>query len=399
MKITRFSGINNVQPPERLLPDKRSATTALSEALNVDIGLNFEIQRRKGLTVLQDAACLWVWEAAGFTLAVVAGDLVSVDGDTVTTLHASVGTDRMWYANWPDGRTAYTNGTVAGLATVDAVTGWGSPNPAIDAVVVASNDTGTLPAGDYQWAISYVRDTDGFEGGLTPGDDPVTLAEGHGLDFSSLPALAGFSINVHLTHANGEVFRLAGNTTGATFSFSGAVKDLIRSTMTEDYEAAPAGRLCAFWRGCSLVAVGPLLFISEYLQPEHFDIEQGFRPFTGDITLVQPVDGGVFVGTGDELVYMRGSNTNELNFESGILGASVVLGSGVTVPGEYLKRGDGTAGKGDCMLAIVNGNVMAGYQDGSLAALTQGVYATDATEVSATFRYCGAIPQYIAVPL
>lgn len=395
MKITRFTGINNVQPAESLLPDKYGAT-ALREAMNVDIDLAGELVRREGLTKVADA-CADVFEGAGFQLAQAGGDLVRIVSGTPTTVASGIGADRLWCANLPDGRTAWNNGSASGIVGPSTVTGWGVPTP-VSAGTIAAQDGAQLFAGKYLGAITYVR-ADGVESAPAY-TDAITLTDGQTIAFTNLPVLAGHTINVYMTHHNGDTLRLAGQTpndTADSFAFLGTIAQLVRECKTEQTDPAPAGRILAVWRGHALVADGPILWGSRHIDFEHFDLDKDFKPFSADITAVIPVQEGVFVGTEQQLVFLRGQNFRELAFERAS-NTPVVLGSGVNVPGRWLQRGDADAGQGECGLCIAAGSIVACYQDGFTAALTERSYSTDATEVSAAFRVRRGIPQYVAVP-
>ena len=50
------------------------------------------------------------------------------------------------------------------------------------------------------------------------------------------------------------------------------------------------------------------------------------------------------------------------------------------------------------MLCIAGRGIVAGFSDGGIARMTEGRYATDVTEVAATFRMVNGAPQYLAVP-
>ena len=127
---------------------------------------------------------------------------------------------------------------------------------------------------------------------------------------------------------------------------------------------------------------------------ESFDYLRDFKQFTSPITLIQPVDDGVYVGTTTELVFMAGSEFDKMTYRQ-VLAGPVVLGSGVQVPGDLIRSGQ----PGTAMLCIADGVICAGFNGGNLARLTEGRYQTDATEVAATFRMLpGRIPQYLAIP-
>ncbi len=394
MKITRFTGINNVTPPERLPPDQKKGISALVQAMNVNIDTDGQVLRRAGCSKVSEDDHADVWEGVGFTLAVVDGDLVRIVDGTPAVIKEGVGTDRMWYWNWPDGRTAYSNGTAKGIASLTGRTDWGVPTPD-SAGTGAGASGGQLYAGKYFWGVRFVR-ADGLEGGVIL-SDAITLTAGQKLALSDLPTLDGHITRVCLTHHDSGVLWRAGDVDEGetTFDYVGKVEQLVRQAENENTEPPPPGRLLAMWNGRAMVAVDNVLFPSKHLSPEHFDLEDA-KLFSATITLVQPVRGGVFVGTTHELVFLGGETWDRLAIDVRIPGPAV-LGSGVTAPGEYVKRGDGVAGAGSCMLGIVGGHIVAGYPDGSAASLTLGVFTTDATEVAATFRVEGGIGQYIAI--
>lgn len=406
LTLERFTGLNNVLPPERLQPNRKTGATPLVEAMNCDIGLTLELLRREGFTELSDTCHKNVHEGPGFLLATSdGGDLVAIaDGDTpedAEVLYPSMGTARMWYRNWPDGRVAFSNGSICGLTagTAATTTRWGVPNPAsLGAVTPVSGD---LFAGDYRIALTHIRLLDGVEGGPIYGT-PFTLSAGSGVTLTGLPTLAGHKTRVYLSTHNGGAFFLAGETAGSTFAFTGKNEDLQVPCETEHCYPAPAGILPAFWRGQAFVAQGSILLASRPTRPGLFRLYQDYFKFSGEITMIESVDAGLFVGTTKELAFLRyqggqGPIADQFS-KTQLLAEAVVLGSGVQVPGRELIRGDGLAGDGACMLCIAGGFITAGYQDGA-AAVVQPNYKITATEVAATWRKrSGEIPQYIAIP-
>ena len=155
---------------------------------------------------------------------------------------------------------------------------------------------------------------------------------------------------------------------------------------------APAGSIMAFYGARVLIAVGPVLYASRPNGWELFDIRRDFKQFTDDITMIQPVDDGVYVGTTTELAFLAGAEFDKLTYRQVVAGR-VVLGSGVQVRGELVQSGQGSA-----MICIADGVICAGFNGGSLVRMTEGRYSTDVAEVSATFRMVDRIPQYIAIP-
>lgn len=388
--LQNFTGINNVQDREEL------KGTELTMASNVDIDISGTAGRRAGYAQASATQHANVWQASGgFVLATrgAAGDLVNVTANTV--LLAALGNTRLWYCALPDGRTAYNNGVSKGIvnAAGTAATAWGVPIPA--GVGAFADTAGNLVAGTYQYALTHTRLADGAESGPAYAA-PVQIALG-GLGLTALPVLAGHRTNVYLTSAGGKERFFAGSTVNAVFTFTGKNKDLALPCRTEFLTLPPAGKLLAFWRGRVLVAVGKVLFASRPHSWELFDLARDYKMFSANITLVQPVNGGIWVGTEQELAFLAGDAWDKLQREVKVNGP-VVLGSGCTVPGGYLLKNDesGDRADGDCMVCIADGWLVGGTDKGELLPMTQDRYRTTATEVSSTFRFVAGIPQYIA---
>ncbi len=395
LTFEKFSGINNVLPPERLVPAPKTGVTPLATATDVDIGMDGEISRRSGYVETLATCHKNLHQGDGFLLATVdGGDLTAMDanGANRVTLLPALGASRVWYCNLPDGRTTFSNGLICGITDGLTATTWGVPTPAnLGALTPIS---GALFPGDYQYQLTYVRLSDGLEGGPLY-SNPIAVPDG-GVYLSGLPTLAGYAINVYLTAANGDDGFFAGSTTGSLFSYIGKNDALSVPCRTGYLSPAPAGTVTAFWRGRVLLAVGNVLYASRTNQWELFDFRRDFKQFADDITLVQPVDGGVFVGTATELAFLSGTEFDKLVYKRVVDGATV-LGSGVAVRGELLQQGEG-AGLGSAMVCIADKVLVAGFSDGSVVRMTEGRYTTDVTEVAATFRMVDRIPQYLAIP-
>lgn len=388
LTFAKFAGINNVQPSHRLKAEE------LATAVNVDIGLDGELRRRAGYATVLQTCHKNLWQADGFMLATVDGnDLQAIAPNGAhTTVAESVGTSRVWYCNLPDGRVAYSNGALCGIASSTASTRWGVPVPS--SIGFASDVAGALPAGEYRYLLTHVRSSDGLEGGPRF-SAPLELPSG-GIALIGIPTLVGHETNVYLTTANGAQRYLAGTTASSSFAFTGANEALTIPCRTEFVSPAPAGRCLAFWRGRTLLAVGNLLLASMADRWEHFNLRTDFKQFSGDITAIVPVGDGIYVGTEHELAFLAGVEFDKLAYSRRIAGA-VVLGSGLQVSGELIRVGEGV-GSGVACLCIADGEIVAGFGEGQVISLTAGRYRTTATEVAAVFRRINGVPQYIAVP-
>lgn len=387
LTFKNFSGINNVIPAERL------GESDLTVATNVDIGLTGEVSRRAGYARISEDAHTNLFQADGFLLATVGlnGDLKNLTTNTV--LYPSVGHDRVWYCALPDGRVAFSNGLICGLTNGATRSSWGAPTPPSTGAL--TEVAGALMPGQYRWQITYVRLSDGREGGPAYSGAPVQVDSG-GVFLSGLPTLAGHEINVYLTSQDSSEAYFAGSTPGSIFTFVGSNADLVQPCRTDFHEPAPAGRCLAEWRGRVLVAVDNVLYASVPNNQELFNVRRDFKQFVDPITAVVPVDDGIYVGTTKELAFIGGVQFDNLAYRK-VVNGPVALGSGVAVRGELIKQGEG-AGLGKAMVCIADGRIVAGFNGGGIVRMTEGRYCTDVAEVFAFFRSNNGIPQYVAIP-
>lgn len=387
LTFDKFQGINNVLPPERL------ADQELVTAINVDIGLSGEVRRRGGFTLDTEGCHKNLWQADGYMLATCNGALTAIrPGGARTVVHPYMGQDRLWYCNLPDGRTTFSNGLICGITDGVTATGWGVPEP--DGVGAFTEVAGQLFPGEYRYRLTHVRLSDGLEGGPVYAE-PAQIQNG-GILLTGLPVRDGFGLNVYLTSHNDDGAYLAGTALTGSFSYLGKNDALVLPCRTDHIQPAPAGIATQFWRGRVLTASGNLLHASRPNQWEHFDPLRDFKQFSAPITLVQPVDNGIYVGTTEELAFLSGTDFDGLAYAQ-VLRGHVVLGSGVEVRGERISLGDG-GGQGKAMVCIADRILVAGFNGGNIQRLSDGRYQTDVQEVAATFREVDGIPQYVAVP-
>jgi len=396
MKVERFTGLdnqNNGTEEESLAPG------ALKQATDCYVDENGWMVRRAGFTLASAGVYTSLWQGSAMQLAVLGGDLVKVGG---STLHASVGTARMWFVELPDGRVVYSNGTAMGIVNAAGTsrTAWGVPVPA--SVGTGANTAGSLPPGTYRWCVTHRRTSDGLEGGPAYSG---TLAVTTGIALSGLPTLADHTLNVYITTANGTEHFYAGNTATSSFTLTSAASR-VRKCMTHYCKAPLAGGILPkFWRGRMLLAVGDTLYATKARTLHLFNVKEDARRFGGTITMVEPVISGIWIGTTEGLYFLGTGNTFAELVMTRKIDGPVLLGSGVAVRGGALLRmgsnGPGLAGDGnDGALCIAARAITACYADGSCNALTDQRYlvSSSVTSVAASVIENGSLSQYIAIP-
>lgn len=98
----------------------------------------------------------------------------------------------------------------------------------------------------------------------------------------------------------------------------GYVKDYTFHSLTapsKNYKLPlPAGKFITYYRGRLYVAKNEVLYISDALC-HHFDIRNGFRVFENDITMIVPVEKGIYVSDG-KTWFMSGATPKETRLEN-----------------------------------------------------------------------------------
>lgn len=387
-----FTGINNVVPAHRL------GGSDLIAATDVNIGLTGEITRRGGFTERSDTCHKNLhnaqgYPAKGFQLSTTGDALVAIHpGGAQYTIHPAMGSGRVWYCDLPDGRTTYTNGFQNGIT--DGLVGREHGVRPPHSLGATDDAFGQLHPGGYRYELTMRRLVDGVESpSIASGIFQVTDG---GFRLDGLSQREGHEVLVYLTTHNGKEAMLVGSTTTGTFEWGGKNEGIsLLPCRTTGTQLFPVGTLTAFWRGRLLVAVGSTVWASRPSNP-HLSEWRAFKQMTAEVTLLQAVDDGIYVGTTEDLIWLGGESWDTLSYRPTRTGP-VVLGSGVAAPGDQVKLGDGTGG-GTAMVCIAGGEIVAGFSGGQVSSLTGKRYKTTAAEVAATFRLVDDIPQYIAIP-
>jgi hypothetical protein len=241
-------------------------------------------------------------------------------------IHPALGSG-VWYCDLPDGRTTYSNGLIHGVT--DGRAGVERSVALPESLGLPDQCFGALHPGQYRYTLSFVRLADRLEGPAIS-SEPLMLAQG-GLRLDGLPELEGHAVNVYLSGKDGEGAYLAGTALGPSFEFTGDNTALVLPCRTlgpspSRWERSqPSGAGGCWWRRamcCGLRA------------PWRPTWQTGATSsaLAAPITAIVPVEDGVYVGTEQDLVFLAGTEWEQLAYVPTKRGP-VVLGSGVRRPG------------------------------------------------------------------
>jgi hypothetical protein len=264
-----------------------------------------------------------------------------------------------------NGRLYYSDGTLTGVYANGESRSWGL---AVPASPVCSLTIGDLPAGGYQIATTFIRD-DGQESGASPAVISRPTASQGGIRVtvapSSDPSVEG--IAVYASSIDGEVLWRQGvlDNEEVTVVLSGNLVGEGPELLTQHMGPPLPGSILGFYRGRIYIADGRVLRYTEnFWRQELMSTDYDFMQFPDEITAVLPVEGGIWLGTRAEAMFLSGDDPDA---EGGGLRVRSRIGVGVL-------QGTGQTIDGDIM-------AFARLNPGRLAvwATTAGIYAGDGT--------------------
>lgn len=331
-KLPPVMGIDNKNADDALEIGGKSPALFVREALNVDISA-------KGTVTLRDAfiPCsaqrykdLWQSPLHGDVFARLQNSWVKVNpidwSHEVLIEHAGDGPFEHIVAN-----NFVMMGCAEGIYTFN---GRGAkalciPSPATPNI--SAQQGGSLSAGIYSVAVSWV--VDGVESGLS------ALAQVECQQNSQLDLIFPYCIDhriqylrLYLTEANGNELRLAGEYPVSQIDLQiTTLPNLGKHAEFQFLTPMKSGRYLRLWKSRILVANLNCLYFSKtyafHLTDERYD----FIQLPQRITFVEPVDGGLWVGQYDHVVFLRGTELKNLSIERKKTGKPVA-GSSFTLP-------------------------------------------------------------------
>lgn len=307
LNISPFAGIDHVS-------GEPNEPKWLKDAVNVDIDRFGGAARRAGMTeVLAGVKSVFGSSAVGSLVGVYQGQLASISvSPPAASPLGDVNDSELWYAE--------VNGELvfAGMGTLGVVRGGSAVPLGIDVPPSPSVSVGTggLQEGTYGVCVTYVS-ASGEESGASEATF-VSVPQNGGITVTTAPSLqAGMTTRVYRTTCNGDVFYLNGN---------GMVCE------TRHKVRMPGGRFLSLWKGRILVARGNIVYMSDPFRFGLLDPRVGFIQVPRMVTFLAAVEGGVFIGQPNGVLFLDGSDLQQARLVN--TGASApLLGSAVLVDG------------------------------------------------------------------
>lgn len=361
-----FLGLrNNVDPAMFGREDLVTAT-------NVDIADDLGISRRKGYSAPVTAAIdRDLWASGAVCLGVGSNTLKQVLPDyTTVSLRTGLSPSRpVSYAS-VGGRVFYSNSVETGCVQDGTHRTWGITPPGLP---VLSAGSGSLRAGQYQVAITYLR-SDGQESG-TGLAATIELTDTGGIAVSSIPVSTDAGVTHKVIYAasvgGGTLYRSGVITNATTTYLIDEVRKDASPLLTQFLQPPPAGDHIAYWNGRMLVAKDTRLYPSESYAPELFDYRKAV-PFLDSILMVAPVKDGVWVGTGSQIIWLTGDSPETWDYK--VVAEYGVIAGALTFADDKA-LGDGSASGDTAAFFASKRGLCIGRVGGSLINFTEARFA------------------------
>lgn len=328
-------GIDNVSD-ETSLPAK-----AARDMRNVDINIAGNFRTRRGFTLLSalsDAHSLWGARDQTYGLLVQGSSLrrlIVQNGQTMTApLLTVMPGARMSYFEYAD-EVFFSNGVDLGVVTRTVARMLGVDVPRPPALVVTAG--GSVPAGKYSVALSYVL-ASGEESGLSA-IESCTLTDDSSVTVS-LPPGTGTSaarVRVYCTPVNGNVLYQVAELPVGLMSYSLSVTTPGKAADNQFLTRMKPGRLVRVFNGRLLTAQTDTVWFSEPFRYGLTSPRHNFVRFNSPVTMVEPVAGGVFVGTREAVYFLAGDGPS--TFQQVVVSTNgPALGASTLVPASALPK-------------------------------------------------------------
>ena len=165
----------------------------------------------------------------------------------------------------------------------------------------------------------------------------VDLPTGGGIQLSSLPIVAGYRVNIYVTPANGDIlYHYASPPASFATHLVSANPSGAQST-TQFLTPFRGGRFVRWHNGRLYVVNGDTLSYSDAFRPHLTRTDTNFVQFSGNISFVEPVAGGIFVGDERGVWFLEGGDPTKFS-QRRVSTCRAVPGTSLVVPNEHFDQ-------------------------------------------------------------
>lgn len=330
-------GIDQLSDETNLRSDDRKWITSIRNGVNIDIDREGNISRREGYE-LKKAGLGYhsLYQSDRGWLLVCNKNSLNIYEPTTNTLTQLALMDVASLTSFAElnGNIYYMNIGSKGLIRKGEVAprtlGVSLPDVTPDFAAVAA---GGLQGGQYGVAYTLVNEL-GEESPLGP-LMVLNVSEGGGIQGSLFTVIPGYTYRIYLTAADGDELYQAVEFDADATSYLITTHQMGRKPATQFLSHLPYGYTIRAHNSRLYVACDDFVFFSEPFAPHLTNQAHGFIPTTGFTSMLQPIEGGVYIGDANGVRFYKGDDPSE--FE--VIDASTetpVFNTAIAVPGEYL---------------------------------------------------------------
>lgn len=289
------------------VPSTRFGESDLLVGKNIDIDNAGTITRRTGRVLKHAGNVRSLWSSNQITLFAQDTTLRMLHKDfTSIVLKTGISpVNALSYAQ-ADFTTFWTDGISIGAIEEGIAREAGIVPPQFQPTATA--DAGNLPAGTYQYALTFVRNN-GQESG-TGVAESITLTTSGGINFSNIEVSSDPTVlhkRIYMTSPDGEVLMLSAELYNSATSYTMQSKTRYShlDLATQFLSPPPPGDLLGYYKGRLFVVVDRVVFYSKPFSYELFDLRD-YVILPDTATIFAPSEDGIFVTTKDDTFYLEG---------------------------------------------------------------------------------------------
>ena len=309
-----LAGINTRDEDASLQRGGDNPRLYVRDAVNVDVTASGKIEMRKEVLKVSDHILKSLWQSP------LHGDVFAVLGDQWVKVNpADWTTDDLALIGDSEASHIVLNNVVcvsgqAGLFTFD---GQSASKLTIDtpSAPLVITGAGSLVGGTYGVAIAWLR---GKTVSATSSMASVSMPSDGSLDISFPPCYDPTitHVRLYLTKPDGgELLRAEDYAIATASVIIPLPPQLGAAAEFRHCEPMPTGRYLSYWRGRILTAKANVLRFSEAMAYHIHNPLHGFILFPQRITFLAPVDGGIWVGQMNHVVFLSGADLGSLELQ------------------------------------------------------------------------------------
>jgi len=313
--------------------------TSLRRAVNFDIMDGGDLHRRRGRTLAYIGSIVpnTLFSNGKRVLFVESSNLWELikgfDGVWNRMLfRTGVGNHAMAYLA-KDDNIYWSNGILTGIIDSEGRDlPWGIRGPVEQPNIAGSDVGGTLDAGTYQVAVTFL-DENGQESGTSASKVVEVTTDGGSILLTDIPTpVDGITIQVYCSSANGEGLYRVGRLLAGTPNYRITAVSNVQTIrlQTQFGIKPPAGDVLEYHNGRIYIAEGNVVWYTDALRYGLVKPHRNFLQFPSPVTVMKSVADGIYI-CADQTYWISGIDTNEFQ-QVPVLPYGAVKGTGINLP-------------------------------------------------------------------